>query len=81
MDRKLTTELVDEKTGRIDLLELNKDHIKAEYFVEERIEQEFRNDFNTKQHTLVFGWSDPRTLEPATLKAIVKHVKKTLGVK
>lgn len=43
----------------------------------------FIDYFNTHRDeaVLIFGHSDPRTLEEKVLHSIVKHVKKSLGVK
>lgn len=59
-----------------------------ETLVTERVESDFSlthdgcknwiEYFNTHNHTLLFGKSDPRTLERATLKSIVRHIKQQL---
>lgn len=40
--------------------------------------QQFIDKFNNCEHTILFGWSKPETLEHATLNSIVRHIKKTI---
>lgn len=35
-------------------------------------------EFNTQPQILIFGHSDPRTLEPAVLRSIIRNQKKKL---